>query len=48
MNEQVNKAEESVRKGDVKELYNITRKLSERKYRGMHPIKNKSWGSAYK
>jgi hypothetical protein len=35
------KLKEAVRKGDVKELYNITRKLSKRKYRGMQPIKNK-------
>jgi hypothetical protein len=41
VNEQGNKAEEAVRKGDVRELYNITRKLSERKYRGMERIKNK-------
>jgi hypothetical protein len=41
VNEQANKAEEAVRKGDVKELYNITRKLSKRKYRGMQPKKDK-------
>jgi RNA polymerase-interacting CarD/CdnL/TRCF family regulator len=39
--EQANKAEEAVRKGDIKELYNITRKLYKRKYHGMQPIKNK-------
>jgi hypothetical protein len=32
VNEQANKAEESVRKGDIKELYNISRK-----YQGMQP-----------
>jgi hypothetical protein len=32
VNKQANKAEEAVRKGDIKELYNITRKLTKRKY----------------
>jgi hypothetical protein len=41
MNEQAYKAEEAVRKWDTKELYNITRKLTKRKYQGMQPIKNK-------
>jgi hypothetical protein len=48
VNEQANKAEESVRKGDIKELYIITRKLSKRKYQGMQPIKKQRWGSACK
>jgi hypothetical protein len=30
------------RKGDMKEFYNITRKLSTRKYQGMQIIKNKA------
>jgi transcriptional regulator with GAF, ATPase, and Fis domain len=41
VNEQAN--EEAVRKGNVKELHNIIRKLSERKYQGMQPTKNKDW-----
>jgi hypothetical protein len=39
VNEQANK--DAVRKGDIKELYNITRKLTKTKYQGMQPIKNK-------
>jgi hypothetical protein len=41
VSEQANKAEEAVREGDIRDLYNITRKLSKRKYQGMQPIKNK-------
>jgi hypothetical protein len=41
VNEQANKAEEAVRKGDIKELYTITRKLAKRKYQGMQHIRNK-------
>jgi hypothetical protein len=41
VNEQANNAEEAVTKGEVKGLYNITRKSSKRKYWGMQPIKNK-------
>jgi hypothetical protein len=48
VNEKANKAEEAVRKGDIKELYNITRKLSKRKYRSMQPIKEQRWSPAYK
>jgi hypothetical protein len=47
VNEQANKAEEAVRKRNIKELYNITRKLSKRKYQGMQPVKKQRWGSAY-
>jgi hypothetical protein len=47
VNKQANKAEEAVRKGYVKELYIITRKLSNRKYRGAI-YKKQRWGSAYK
>jgi hypothetical protein len=32
---------ESARKGDIKETYNITGKLSKRKYQGMQPTTNK-------
>jgi hypothetical protein len=41
VNEQAKIAEEAVTKGEVKGLYNITRKLCKRKYQGMQPIKNK-------
>jgi hypothetical protein len=41
VNEHANTAGESVREGDIKELYNITRKLSKMKYHGMQPLKNK-------
>jgi hypothetical protein len=41
VSEQANKAEEAVREGDIKEFYNIIRKLSKRKYEGMQPRKNK-------
>jgi hypothetical protein len=40
VNKKTDKAEEAVRKGDIKELYNITGKLSKRKYQDMQPIKN--------
>jgi len=42
INEQVKLAEEAERKGDIKELYNITRKLSKRKFRISRPVKTKS------
>jgi len=42
VNEQAKQAEEAERKGDRKELYNITRKLSQRKFRMNRPVKNKS------
>jgi hypothetical protein len=41
VNGKANKGEAAVRKGDIKELYNITRKLTKRKYQGMQPLKNK-------
>jgi hypothetical protein len=40
VNEQANKAEGAVRKGDIKELYNIARKLTRKKYQGMQTIKD--------
>jgi len=42
INEQAKLAEEAEKKGDIKELYNITRKLSQRKYRMNIPVKTKS------
>jgi hypothetical protein len=42
INEQAKYAEEAERRGDVKELYNITRKLSQRKFKMNRPIKTKS------
>ena len=39
INEQAKQAEEAERKGGIKELYNITRKLSQRKYRMNKPVK---------
>ena len=39
INEQAKQTEEAERKGDIKELYNITRKLSQRKYRMNKPVK---------
>jgi len=35
-------AEEAENKGDIKELYNVTRKLSQRKFRMNRPVKTKS------
>ena len=37
INEQAKQAEELERKGDINELYNITRKLSQRKFRINRP-----------
>ena len=42
INEQAQQAEEAERKGDIKELYSITRKLSKRKFRMNRPVKTKS------
>jgi hypothetical protein len=42
INEQVKLAEEAERKGDIKELYNITIKLSKRKFRMSKLLKTKS------
>ena len=42
INEQARQAEEAERKGDIKELYNITRKWSQRKFRMNRPAKTKS------
>jgi len=42
INEQAKLAEEAERKRDVKERYNITRKLSQRKFRMNRPVKTKS------
>jgi hypothetical protein len=42
INEQAKLAEEADRRGDIKELYNITRKLSQRKFKMNRPIKTKS------
>jgi hypothetical protein len=42
INEQAKLAEESERKGNIKELYNITSKLSQRKFRMNRPVKTKS------
>ena len=42
INEQGKQAEEAERKGDIKELYNITRKLSQRKFRMNRLVKTKS------
>ena len=39
INEQAKQTEEAERKGDIKELYNITRKLSQRKFRMNKPVK---------
>jgi hypothetical protein len=41
MGKRTNKAEEAVRKGDIRELYNIKRKLYKTKYHGMQPIKTR-------
>jgi hypothetical protein len=42
INEQAKLAEEAERRGDIKELYNITRKLSQRKFKMNRPTKTKS------
>jgi len=42
INKQAKQAEEADRKGDRKELYYITRKLSQRKFRMNRPVKTKS------
>jgi hypothetical protein len=42
INEQVKLAEEAERRGDIKELYNITRKLSQRKFKMKRPIETKT------
>jgi Ser/Thr protein kinase RdoA (MazF antagonist) len=42
INEQAKLAEEAESRGDIKELYNITRKLSQRKFKVNRPIKTKS------
>jgi hypothetical protein len=42
INEQATLAEEAGRKGDITELYNNTRKLSQRKFKMDRPIKTKS------
>jgi hypothetical protein len=42
INEHAKLAEEAEKKGDIWELYNITRKLSERKFRMNRPVKSKS------
>jgi hypothetical protein len=42
INKQAKQAEEAERKGDIKEFYNITRKLSQRKSRMNRPVKAKS------
>ena len=42
INEQAKLAEEAEKKGDIRELYNIMRKLSQRKCRMNRPVKTKS------
>jgi hypothetical protein len=42
INEQAKLAEAAERRGDIKELYNITRKLSQRRFKVNGPIKTKS------
>jgi len=42
INQQAKLAEEAEKKGDIKELYNITRKLSQGKFRMNRPVKTKS------
>jgi hypothetical protein len=42
INEQAKLAEEAESRGDIKELYNITIKLSQRKLKMNRPIKTKS------
>jgi len=42
INEQAKLAEEAEKKVDTRELYNITRKLSQRKFRMNRPVKTKS------
>jgi len=42
INEQAKLAEEAEKKGDIRELYNITRQLSQRKFRMNRPLKTKS------
>jgi hypothetical protein len=42
INEQAQLAEKVEKKGDIKELYNVTRKLSQRKFRMNRPVKTKS------
>jgi len=42
INEQAKIAEEAEKKGDIRELYNITRKLSQRKFRMNKPVNTKS------
>ena len=42
INEQAKLAEEAEKKGDIRELYNITRKLSQRKSGLKRPVKIKS------
>jgi len=37
----MNKQNRQKRKGDIKELYNITRKVSQRKFRMNRPVKTK-------
>jgi len=41
-NQQAKQTEEAERKGDIKELYSITRKMSQRKFRMNKPVKTKS------
>jgi hypothetical protein len=42
INEQAQLAEEVEKKGGIKELYNVTRKLSQRKFRMKKPVKTES------
>jgi len=42
INEQAKLAKEAEKNGDIRELYNITRKLSQRKFRMNRPLKTKS------
>ena len=42
INEKAKQVDEVKRKGDIKELYHITRKLSHRKFRMNRPVKTKS------
>jgi len=42
INEQAKLSEEEEKKEDIRELYNITRKLSQRKFRMNRPVKTKT------